>query len=147
MFVLRRKNNFGEILKDKYFNIINPMDERYFGKECICWKRKKNYVWWILYDDQKPIGFCGIKVNKNLGYVYLIRSAILKKYRGMGLGKRMIKSRLKYCEEKLGLKYIVTDCHRENLPSISNLKSFGFEQYNPSVLWALDESIYLRKIL
>ena len=101
--------------------------------------------WWLVFDDARPIAFGGILPGKrNPGYGYLARSGVLKKYRGNGLQRRLIRVRERYAR-KLGWKGCVTDT-TANPASANSLIHEGYKVFEPKEPWAFTNSIYWRKV-
>lgn len=104
---------------------------------------KRGY-WWIVYEDvhrYKPIAFCGmtaVPTWHNTGY--LCRSGVLPEFRGKGIQKKLIQTRINKAKS-LGWKMLITDT-RDNLPSSNSLISKGFKLYRPQKPWSWPEALY-----
>lgn len=102
--------------------------------------------WWIAYDSQLPIGFCGMYLSSNWANTgYLCRAGILPEYRGKGLQKRLIRVRERKAR-KLGWTHLVTDTYN-NPASANNLISCGYRNYLPRTPWGADGVNYWIKRL
>lgn len=102
--------------------------------------------WWIAYDGDKPIGFCGMKASSQwVETGYMNRAGVINNYRGKGLQRRMIRVRVAKAK-KLGWTTVVTDT-TDNPESGNNLFRCGFKMYEPRNPWANDNSIYWRRKL
>lgn len=100
--------------------------------------------WWVAYSDGSPIGFCGIKRSSrwvNAGY--LCRAGVLRKFRGKGIQKKLIRVRIAQAK-KLGWQWVISDTY-ENPASANNLISTGFQMYIPSRKYGADGTCYWRK--
>lgn len=100
-------------------------------------------AWWIAWtDDGRIAGFCGINPPLGAGHpAYLIRAGVLPEFRGAGLQKRMIVTRLAYARRK-GWRSVVTYTLCNNAPSANSLIARGFRLYEPSEPWAGECVIY-----
>lgn len=106
----------------------------------------KNGHWWFVYVDNEPIAFAGVTPSQRWKYVgYMVRAAVLEKYRGKGLQRKLIKLREKRAR-KLGWWYLITDTI-QNPYSANNLISCGFRPFEPEIPWGHPETTYWRKKL
>ena len=102
--------------------------------------------WWILYQDDRPIGFCSLRRSAQWGDTgYLCRAGILVKYRGKGLQKRLIRVRERQAK-RLKMNWLITDTYN-NPASANSIISCGFKMFTPSKPWGADETCYWRKRL
>lgn len=102
--------------------------------------------WWVAYDGDRPVGFAGSKVSDVwLDTVYLCRAAVEVDYRGQGLQKRLIRTRLKFAR-KHGIRWAFTDT-RLNPASANSLISCGFKMYEPVNPWGFQNTCYWRRKL
>jgi len=102
--------------------------------------------WWILYQDDRPIGFCSLRRSAQWGDTgYLCRAGILSKYRGKGLQKRLIRVRERQAK-RLKLNWLITDTYN-NPASANSIIACGFKMFTPSKPWGADETCYWRKKL
>jgi len=105
---------------------------------------KPNTVWWILYDEKIPIGTAGLTIENNEGF--LCRVAILPEYRGKGLQKKLIKTRVRKAK-KLGLTRVFTYTFLNNPQSCNSLIKTGFKMYRPAYQWAGTDALYWYKLI
>ena len=100
--------------------------------------------WWVAYTEQgKPVGFAGLVRSAqwwNAGY--MCRTGVVPAYRGYGLQKKFIRSRIKKARS-LNWDWLVTDT-TDNPASANSLISMGFKLYTPSLPWAFKHSLYWR---
>lgn len=102
--------------------------------------------WWILYQDDRPIGFCSLRNSAQWGdAVYLCRAGILPKYRGKGLQKRLIRVRERLAK-RLKINWLISDTYN-NPASANSLIACGFRMFTPSQPWGAEETCYWRKKL
>lgn len=102
--------------------------------------------WWIVYDEDKPIGFCSMKHSaKWADTIYLNRAGIIYKYRGKGLQRRLIRVRERL-SRKFGMTWLVSDTY-QNPASTNSLIRCGFQMYSPSYKYGADGTCYWRKKL
>ena len=133
-------------LTRKNLNILDQLDIKLFPGEDPCYK--KNKIWWLLYNEDNPIGFAGLKIIEQENIGFLCRSGIYKKYRGQGLQKELIFERELY-SKKIGLNKIITYTSKDNLPSANNLINCGYKLYEPENIWGLprEKCLYFYKDL
>jgi L-amino acid N-acyltransferase YncA len=104
------------------------MEEVCFPEEVLTCIGKRDLHWWIVYNNGVPIAYASAK--KHLSYLFLTRVGVLPNFRGNGIQKILIASRLDFAREK-GVKDIITYTSKCNVSSIKNLDSFGFEEWLP----------------
>jgi ribosomal protein S18 acetylase RimI-like enzyme len=111
----------------------------------ICFPEEDPYVGedvlhWVIWDVDKPVAYCSLR-STGYGEIFMARSGVLPKYRGMGLHRRMIKHRIRYARRK-SFKKIYTYAEHSNPASINNLMRCGFQYYNPDYAFAGKEFLY-----
>lgn len=106
----------------------------------------KTAYWWVMYDKDKPIAFCGLSSVTSWPQAgYLCRSGVIDEYQGRGLQKKLIRLRERKAR-KIGWEWLISDT-TNNLPSSNSLISCGYKLYEPQVKWAYGHSLYWRKRL
>lgn len=122
--------------------VVNQLDMKCFGD--LEWKTG---LWWLVWDEEdKPIGYAGMRVIEGENTAYFCRVGVLPKHRGNGLQKKLIEVRSRYAK-RLGCEVVVTYTSADNSPSINSLVSRGFRHYNPEYPWAGSAYLYWRKTL
>jgi len=102
--------------------------------------------WWIVYQDDRPIGFCSLRKSAQWGdAVYLCRAGILPKYRGKKLQKRLIRVRERLAK-RLKMNWLISDTYN-NPASANSLISCGLRMFIPSKPWGAEGTLYWRKRL
>lgn len=118
-------------------------------KECLPGDRlyfPENAVWWLMDHGPLHVGFASATPSlQHEKGIYLSRSGILPAYRGKGLQKRLIRTRLAWAR-KAGYKLAVSDT-TDNGPSANNLIACGFKVYTPPVQYAYARTIYWKRRL
>jgi RimJ/RimL family protein N-acetyltransferase len=84
---------------------------------------------WILWYKSTPVGFCSVQKITDT-HLLFSRAGILKKYRGKGLHRRMISTRLRFAKQH-GFRSVVTYTSRGNVASANNLIRSKFMHYVP----------------
>jgi RimJ/RimL family protein N-acetyltransferase len=87
--------------------------------------------WWVAWDGITPVAFAGMRPCQqkcNEGIVALTRCGVVKDYRGQGIQKRLIRSRVAYAK-RLGLRQVVAYVKTWNLASANSLIACGFKLY------------------
>lgn len=95
--------------------------------------------WWIAYDEDKPIGFCGGQRWPDSCY-YLVRAGVLESHRGRGLQRRMVLVRLRRAAD-LGCYAVWTYCTADNLKSANTLRHY-FKLGTPRRRWGGKSCLY-----
>ena len=136
-----RLNDWGETLSKGHMNNILFLEKRCFYR----WHypvNDLNTVWWIASNGIELMGYAGLQMQQNR--IYFCSVGVLPDYRGQGLAKQLTTARLDYCKD-VNRKWLVADCHKDNVPSLNNLINFGFRFYSPKKRWGLKNSLYLKK--
>lgn len=96
------------------YDLDNP--DKYYKKE--------GGVFYILVDDNKLIGTVALK---RLGErdAELKRLYLKKKYRGRGLGQKLLNKALDFCRVK-GIKRVVLDTNKKQVKAQKLYEKFGF---------------------
>lgn len=96
----------------------------------------ENAKWWVVLDDDKPVGFAGLVLDYRwLDCGYLCRAGVLSSYRGQGIQKRLLRVREAYARRQ-GWKWLITNTYH-NYASANSLISQGYKLYEPThKLWA-----------
>ncbi len=93
---------------------------------------RKVFCWMGKDDHSNIVGYaCAYKKND---YFYLSRMGILPEYRGHGLQKQFIETRLEKARD-LKLKGAITYTSNENIASIRNLEKCGFRKWTTCPKW------------
>ena len=126
------------------YDLLNDLQ-----KECLPHDDLYNVLdgwWWIAYDNDLPIGFSGLVRSKRWSDTgYFCRAGVVKRYRGKGIQKDLIRVRERKAR-KLGFNWIITDT-TDNPPSSNSLISCGYKLFNPSIPWGGRRTLYWRKRL
>ena len=81
------------------------------------------YHWWVMYDEERPIGFAGLYVDGN--EAHFCRAGVIAAKRGLNYQRDLIKARIAWCRRH-GIKTIRTYTALDNHPSRKNLRACGF---------------------
>jgi len=106
-------------------------------------------LWWLVTLGKEVVGYAGLRpcqMPQNRGAAFLCRVGILRKHRGRGLQKRLIRVRER-AARAAGIDEVITYTAAWNLPSANSLISCGYRLYRPESLWGGDTSLYWRKRL
>ena len=105
---------------------------------------KHNRDWWVVLDKKKTIiAYCGSIYTQ--GICIFNRAWVDKRFRGLGLHKKLIKIRLKAAKENSFVA--ITYTTKDNYPSANNLISCKFKFYFPEYAYGGDEMLYFHKDL
>lgn len=85
-----------------------------------------NSIWYLLYDDNKLIGFCSSIINEN--YILLDNFYILNVFRNKGYSKYLLNEWIEYNKVfKKDLKVMVSNEYQKR-----NMNRFDFKEYKKS---------------
>ena len=87
---------------------------------------RKHLCWVVVDDGDNVVGYASGYKRRN--FFYLSRSGILPEFRGNNLQKLLIEERIKYAKEN-GYDGLMTHTSIDNIPSIKNLISCGFDRW------------------
>lgn len=110
---------------------INELERRFFYdspplKEHLM----EGATWWVAEHEGMAVAFAGAVMRGS--DASLIRSAVMREARGLGLQKRLIRVRLAWAKKQGALR-AVTYTHVRSIASMRSLVSCGFK---PSRLWS-----------
>lgn len=112
--------------------LIKEMHDKCFPGEEF-YEHKKNFYWIAMDGRGTPLGF-GLASDFGHGILFLSRAGVLAKYRGQGLHKRIIGTRIRFARRR-NYKCVVTYTARENHASANNLIECGFRAFSPELPW------------
>lgn len=102
--------------------------------------------WWTVYaEDGKPAGFAALLPEKH-NRAFLGPSGVLKKYRGHGLQRRLIRARERFAVRH-GFDAMYTYVQRGSEVSANNLLACGFKLYKPQRTFGGPTAYYVEKRL
>lgn len=120
--------SFGKIYNNGVYANLKVLDEQVFDADD---EFKTNREWWVILDDNKIVAYCGSGYMENI--CHFVRAWVSPKYRGKGLQRKMIKTRLKAAKD---YEVAITYTSIDNVVSSNNLISTGFKLYQPKYKWA-----------
>jgi GNAT superfamily N-acetyltransferase len=106
----------------------------------------KDHEHWVAWDEDKPVGFCSLKVIEKEKTVFLSRAGVIPKYQGNNLQRRFLLVREQWTKKR-GIKSIITYCTKENYGSLVNLLKSGYRIYDPQYAWVGRDVFYFTKEL
>lgn len=108
--------------------------------QCFQWETEvdERAVWWVATLDSEPVAYAGA-IDLGDGLWYLNRAGTLRPFRGNGLQKRLVRTRVRYAQATGG-KRVVTYTAPHSSASMRALISCGFRPYRRNgwdswVLW------------
>jgi hypothetical protein len=105
---------------------------------------KQNRDWWVILDKKKTIiAYCGSIYTQ--GICIFNRAWVDKRFRGLGIHKKLIKIRLNAAKDSCYVA--ITYTTKDNYPSANNLISCKFKFYFPEYAYGGDEMLYFHKDL
>lgn len=104
--------------------------------------------WWVAYDDKKqPAAFAGMVPSHQWDrWGYLTLSGVSPPYRGYGLQRRLLRTRMNKARA-LGWETVCTETIHDNYASQRNLIRTGFLPYAPSKPWGDKHAVYWKRNL
>jgi len=130
---------------------VDSMQRLMFPPSCNYLANLDEGQWWIATakgeDIERLAGFCAIAPSRRWrDCAYLSRAGVMPDFRGNGLQRRFINTRLRWAKAK-GYRYVITDTAPFNHASSNSLIGCGFKLYEPTHPWAADGALYWRKTL
>ncbi|MBR3988183.1 MAG: ribosomal protein S18-alanine N-acetyltransferase [Clostridia bacterium] len=86
---------------------------------------KENSVFLMAFENEKPIGYVGLSVVFDEGYMGNL--AVIEEYRRKGVGRMLMKELICECK-KLSLAFATLEVRDSNTPAVSLYKSLGFDE-------------------
>lgn len=90
------------------------------------------HAFWLATQGGAAVGFCSAVFYERLGCVFLSRAAVMNSAAGVGLQRRMIRTRVAWARTLIGCNRVVTYCAPRNYSSLVNLLKCGFRFYEPT---------------
>ena len=84
---------------------------------------KENSIFLMAFDEDTPIGYVGLSVVLDEGYMGNL--AVLEAYRRKGTGRALMNELLNECTS-IGLAFAALEVRPSNTPAVSLYKSLGF---------------------
>lgn len=104
-------------------------DEQKFLTSTIKEVKAKKQIFIGVFDRHKYVGGCGIeKLGKRQNHIGRFGIALLKPYRGEGIGFKLASYVIQLAQERLKLKQITLKCFANNQVGQSLYKKLGFKQ-------------------
>lgn len=94
--------------------------------------------WWVatLSDGETVVGFAGMQQSNNdKSGVYFCRAVVQSRFQGMGIHKKLIRTREKHAR-RLSYTKVYTDTSFENYGSMNALIACGYKTFSPVFNWA-----------
>jgi GNAT superfamily N-acetyltransferase len=123
---------------------LRELDRELIGKD-VPFPKGDNYLWWVAYVDGEIAGYAAIGLFDTEGrYGFLSRAAVLPKFRGQGLQKKLIRVREAEAKRR-GYRYFITYTAKWNVKSANSLTSCGYRLYNPAWKYGCANALYFYK--
>ncbi len=141
MLRLKKVFSFGTVIDESLYELVQIMDKNIFAG---CNNEfQTNREWWVFLDSKgKVAAYCGSIYSE--GICIFIRAWVKKSYRGKGIQKKMISTRIKAAKDK-GCHTAITYTTKDNYPSVNNLIGKGFRYYFPEYAYGGKEMLYWSK--
>jgi len=128
---LRKIFSCGEVLAPDLYRRLQVLDSNmFYGCEG---EFRKNRDWWVIVDNDIIVAYCGSWYSE--GVCMMNRAWVYKPYRGKGLQRRMIATRVKAADQK-DCTVVITYTTVDNPISSNNLIRMGFNIYDPCYKYA-----------
>lgn len=144
MVRIRQVANPDNPLSDDLLDDLWLMHDQLIGAELTT--NSHLYYWWLGLGGAGDYACFGGLFPKfgTPTTAFLGPAAVSEKYRGQGLQRRLIRTRVTMAR-RLGMDRIVTYVVRSNEVSANNLIRCGFSLYLPKTLWGGETSYYFEK--
>lgn len=86
---------------------------------------KENSIFLMAFEGEQPIGYVGLSVVYDEGYMGNL--AVVENYRRKGTGRALMDELLKCCQS-LDLAFATLEVRVSNIPAVSLYKSLGFDE-------------------
>jgi len=96
-----------------------------YSKNVIVDEIKKGFSWYLIKDDDKPIGFLSFSYFKENNCVKLHKLYVLLLYHGKGIGRQALDFVKNYAH-KLNAVYVYLHVNKQNLKAIKAYQKAGF---------------------
>jgi GNAT superfamily N-acetyltransferase len=127
-------------IDDDVRETLDAMDSQAFANAY----HKPGSYWWIAYDGETPVGYCGLTPYPDYGVAFLCRVAVVESHRGQGLQRRFI-AKAEQMAKRDGIAAVVTYTANDNLHSANNFMRRGYLMYKPPYEYGIPGALYLRK--
>jgi len=130
----------GKVLNLSLYNQVKNLDKVVFygcGNEFLI-----NREWWVIVKNKQIIAYCGSTYSCNI--CIFNRGWVKSEYRGLGIHKILIKTRLK---SAIGNLVAITYTTNDNYASANNLIDCGFRLYSPEYAYGGRDKLYFKKPL
>jgi len=98
---------------------VHPWSEQSIESEM----SKENSVFLMAFDGENPIGYVGLSVVFDEGYMGNL--AVVSEYRRNGVGRALMNELVSECQS-LGLAFATLEVRASNIPAVNLYKSLGF---------------------
>jgi GNAT superfamily N-acetyltransferase len=132
----------GKIINADLYKRLQDLDAKVFyecGNEF-----KKNRDWWVIVEDNQIVAYCGCLYSTTENICIFVRAWVYEPYRGKGLQRRMIATRIQEAK-KNKRSQVITYTLTDNPISANNLIKRGFRIYEPQHKWVGKGVIYFIK--
>ncbi len=107
-------------------------------------KKSKKGVFLVVKDEKKTVGICFLRAENEVGE---LKISIKKEYRGIGLGKRLLREALKRAKKELKLKILRVFLSPKDKISQDFFQKFGFKKVAKVSKKSKKEGKFSREIL
>ena len=98
---------------------VHPWSEQSIKDEM----NKENSVFLMAFEGDTPIGYVGLSVVFDEGYMGNL--AVIEEHRKKGVGRALMAELLSKCQ-KLNLAFVTLEVRQSNTPAVNLYKSLGF---------------------
>lgn len=128
-------------------DLIAHLERRDFGSTILTPGELARSIWWVARDKDAIAAWTGLQPVDDGTAVFLVRSGVASDYRGRGLHRRLIRTRIRHARTMPDVKCLITYTDPSNATSANNLISCGFRVYTPAYAWVGREYVYFRKVI
>lgn len=116
------------IKRTKNLALIRKLDAQFFPGSDLSDDGLENSLWWLALDQGEIVGYAGLYVGIE-GEVWLLRLAVARTHRRLGLGRRLLAVRLRKVRQSYPGQECYTYTEATNVGSNRNLVNAGFTPF------------------
>ena len=141
--ITTKRLNFPPVrIRDTDLTLLRVLDAAAFADD-EPYEDIESDICWIAKVDGIPAGFACLNIMDDKEG-FLSRCGVMPKFRGLGIQKKLIETRIKYAS-LIELQSLVTYTSEDNTYSQNNLKVCGFNIVVPEQLFGLENGIYFHR--
>ena len=130
-----------KIRRTKNLDLVRKLNSQFFSEAPLSSDGLENSVWFVALDGDEPVGFAGSYVGIK-GEVWLLRIAVARTHRRLGVGGRLLSVRLRHIKKHHPDCEMFTYVQCTNFASNRNLVKHDFTPYRIDIDSNKDEWLF-----